>query len=134
MLRIILVIALSTCAGLLAGCDNCLGKGRHGVPDPGPGEWQFVFSSYTGREVGLFVNGEKAGVVCENAKEVTIGNYPIHSCTIVRAHIRETAKDCFYSPNCTDDCDAQVCDPDTCLDTEGLGWEGQRIEFTLHYK
>jgi len=134
MRKTIQTFLLLLAATLPAGCDKCINGGKNGVGEPGPGEWQLVFTSRTTREVDLFVDGDKAAVICPTTNKATVGNFPVSACTIIKAHIRESATDCYYSPNCTQDCDSQTCDPDPCLDTEGMGFEGLSVEMTLYYK
>ncbi|HUU02546.1 MAG TPA: hypothetical protein VM425_13975 [Myxococcota bacterium] len=110
-----------TCTALFAaGCEPCLESGKNGVPDPESGEYQLVVNNKVSRNTPVFVDGEEVGLVCEETNNVTIGNFPVSTCSTIMFHSRVSQSDCYISPNCTQYCENQECAPDTCADTTGF--------------
>lgn len=112
-----LVVLVTITSGLALGCEPCLESGEHGVPDPEAHEFQLIFDNVVSRNTPVFVNGEEVGNVCSETDDVTLGNFPVDTCTVIMAHSQVSGSDCYFSPNCTQSCADQECDPDTCLDT-----------------
>lgn len=126
----------STVAGTLflqLGCEPCLESGKHGVPDPEPHEYQLVFDNVVSRNTPVFVDGEKVGVACEETNDVTLGNFPVNTCSIIMARSQVSGTDCYFSPNCTNSCDSQECSPDSCIDTTPYAGEIFHIHLIWEY-
>jgi hypothetical protein len=107
--------AVVSCVTL--GCEPCLESGKHGVPDPEPHEFQLIFDNVVSRNTPVFVDGEKVGTVCSETNNVTLGNFPVGTCSIIMARSEVSGTECYFSPNCSLSCDDQTCDPDACMDT-----------------
>jgi hypothetical protein len=116
-MRTLMILALTGFFWLPLGCEPCLESGKHGVPDPEPHEYQLVFDNVVSRNTPVFVDGEEIGTVCEETNDVTLGNFPVDTCSIIMARSQVSGTDCYFSPNCTNSCDSQECTPDACADT-----------------
>ncbi len=128
-LSLAVAVALFSCVG----CEPCLESGKHGVPDPEENEYQLVFNNVVSRNTPVFVDGEKVGVVCEETNNVTLGNFPVNTCSIIMARSEVSYTDCYFSPNCTGSCDSQECSPDTCMDTTLYAGETLHIHLVWEY-
>ena len=126
-MRLLIVSSLAGVFWLSLGCSPCLDSGKHGVPDPEPHEYQLVFDNVVSRDTPVFVDGKEVGVACEETDNVTLGNFPVSTCSIIMARSQVSGTDCYFSPNCTRSCDDQECDPDFCKDTTPLAGETYHI-------
>jgi hypothetical protein len=111
-LLVILVVAASA-----NGCDTCLEEGSNGFPDPGPDEFQLMFSNIVSRETEIRVNGEMVGAVCQETEFAVVGNFPVGERTEIIVHSLVSGTDCILSPCCSGDCSAQVCHGDPVVNT-----------------
>ena len=111
-------LLLASLGALAAGCEPCLEKGQNGFSEPGPEEFQLMFSNIVSRETEIFVNDVKAGTVCQETENAVVGNFPIDSRTVIKISSLVSAEaECFVSPCCSSDCEGQVCDGDAVTDT-----------------
>lgn len=122
-------VALIIAAVSAAGCEECLGSGKNGVPDPQADEYQLVVTNVVSRNTPVFIDGEEVGVVCEETDNATVGNFPVSDCSTIMFRSRVSGSDCYISPNCTQYCDNQECTPDTCADT--TPYAGQLLPISL---
>jgi hypothetical protein len=111
------VIGLALAASWAAACSPCLEQGANGVPAPGPDQFQLVFSNIVSRETVLYVDGQEVGEVCMETEFATVGNFPVNTHTVLMLKNMLSGTDCYISPNCDNNCDAQQCQGDEVLDT-----------------
>jgi hypothetical protein len=127
------IVAAIISSVLVPGCEPCLESGKHGVPDPEAHEYQLVFNNEVSRNTAVFVDGKEVGKACSETNGVTLGNFPVDTCSIIIARSDVTGEDCHFSPNCTFSCDSQECDPDTCNDTTRYAGEIYTISLIWDY-
>lgn len=112
-----LLVLLGLLGSASAACGPCLEQGKNGVPAPGENEFQLVFSNIVSRETPLYVDGQKVGEVCMETEYATVGNFPVNTNTTLLLKNMLSGNDCYISPNCDSNCDAQICDGDPVIDT-----------------
>jgi hypothetical protein len=132
-MRLWIALVVAGVFGMPLGCEPCLESGKHGVPDPEPNEYQLVFDNVVSRNTPMFVDGEKVGVACEETNNVTMGNFPVSTCSIIMARSEVSGTDCYFSPNCSDSCESQECIPDACMDTTPYAGEIYHIYLIWDY-
>ena len=132
-MKLWIVLALAGVFWLPLGCEPCLDSGKHGVPDPEPHEYQLVFDNVVSRNTPVFVDGEEVGMACEETNNVTLGNFPVNTCSIIMARSQVSGTDCYFSPNCTQNCGDQECDPDPCKDTTPYAGDIYHISLIWEY-
>ena len=129
MRRMLLGMVLAGMGLACAGCD-CLDSGDNGFGPPEQDEFQLVFDNVVSRNTPVYVNGEHVGTVCQETGDVTLGNFPVDECTVIRIRSEVSQTDCYISPNCTTECSAQECSGNPCLDTRPYAGRQMKVTFT----
>ncbi len=92
-----------------------------------------MFNNIVNGKTEIFVDGQSAGDVCLETEHATVGNFPVSTETEIMYRIKLNDVDCYHSPNCDGNCDAQTCWGPPILDTTpfagrifeiGIIWDG----------